>query len=152
MSRPAKATGARVRHDTNADNRKRGDIESSLRGSDSLPKPPKFLSQPQRKIFRRITRELGPSGVLSGLDDYIISTFAVAVDRLEAIERQMNEDPELIGSERLTRAQNKYVKDFYRCCNELCLSPQSRAKYSSARVAAEKKPSALMLALEDHAG
>ena len=28
-------------------------------------------------------------------------------------------------------AKDKYDKDFYRCCNELSLSPQSRAKIAN---------------------
>ena len=37
--------------------------------------------------------------------------------------------------------RDMYSKDFFRCCNELCLSPQSRAKLSIADLnkAPEKK-------------
>ena len=35
-------------------------------------------------------------------------------------------------------AKDKYTKDFFRCCNELCLSPQSRAKIALANANAAK--------------
>ena len=36
-------------------------------------------------------------------------------------------------------AKDKYNKDFYRCCNELSLSPQSRAKFGSLSLKAKEK-------------
>ena len=32
---------------------------------------------------------------------------------------------------RIMSTKEKYTKDFFRCCNELCLSPQSRAKIAN---------------------
>jgi phage terminase small subunit len=36
-------------------------------------------------------------------------------------------------------AKDKYTKDFFRCCNELSLSPQARAKLSISNVNAMKE-------------
>ena len=47
-------------------------------------------------------------------------------------------------------ARSKYMADFYRCCNELCLSPQARAKLgvvAAKSKAQEKDP--LLAALQD---
>ena len=39
----------------------------------------------------------------------------------------------------LMGSKDKYTKDFYRCCNELSLSPQSRAKLANINLTAEKE-------------
>ena len=46
------------------------------------------------------------------------------------IEKQANENPGLLITNGYKSARDMYSKDFFRCCNELCLSPQSRAKLS----------------------
>ena len=46
--------------------------------------------------------------------------------------------------------KDKYTKDLYRCCNELCLSPQARAKIGSLAVqAAKQREDPLLKALRD---
>lgn len=152
MARPAKATGARSRHETKDETNSRREIENAIRGEGSGPVPPQHLTKEQKKIFRSVVRELKASDMLGSLDTYILATFAIAVDRMTYIETEINADPQKIANDRLMKAKDKYTKDFYRCCTELCLSPQSRAKYSSAKMAADKGPSALMLALNSDAG
>ncbi|MBQ7939473.1 MAG: phage terminase small subunit P27 family [Clostridia bacterium] len=152
MARPAKATGARSRHETKEETNSRREIENAIRGEGSGPVPPQHLTKEQKKIFRSVVRELKASDMLGSLDAYILATFAIAVDRMTYIETEINADPQKIANDRLMKAKDKYTKDFYRCCTELCLSPQSRAKYSSAKMAADKGPSALMLALNSDAG
>ena len=152
MARPAKATGARSRHETKDETNSRREIENDIRGEGSGPVPPQHLTKEQKKIFRSVVRELKASDMLGSLDAYILATFAIAVDRMTYIETEINADPQKIANDRLMKAKDKYTKDFYRCCTELCLSPQSRAKYSSAKMTADKGPSALMLALNSDAG
>ena len=36
-------------------------------------------------------------------------------------------------------SKDKYTKDFFRCCNELSLSPQARAKIGSLALQAKEK-------------
>lgn len=152
MARPAKATGARSRHETKDEINSRREIEDAIRGEGNRPVPPQHLTKDQKKIFRSVVRELEASDMLGSLDTYILATFSIAVDRITYIETEINADPQKIANDRLMKAKDKYTKDFYRCCTELCLSPQSRAKYSSAKMAADKGPSALMLALNSDAG
>lgn len=58
-----------------------------------------------------------------------------AIDRNTELERQANEDPSLIYSKEFLSAKEKYTKIFFRCCNELSLSPQSRAKIAGLAAA-----------------
>ena len=43
----------------------------------------------------------------------------------------MNEDPDKRFDSTLLKARGIYAKDFQRYCNELCLSPQARAKIAN---------------------
>ncbi len=70
---------------------------------------------------------------------YILSTCAVALDRMRTIEIMINENPRLISDTDLRLALDKYTKDFFRCCNELSLSPQSRAKFANINMQAKEE-------------
>ena len=52
----------------------------------------------------------------------------------------INEDPSLIFNVKLMASKDKYTKDFFRCCNELGLSPQSRAKFANLMAAKAEDP------------
>ena len=139
MARPAKAVSTQSKHLTQKEKNVRIAAEESLRGKADKLKPPKFLNDSQKKIFRRVVKELEASKILGNTDVYILTSFAVAVDRLRTIEEMINELPLRLTDRDLISAKDKYTKDLYRCCNELSLSPQARAKIGSVNLAAEKQ-------------
>ena len=94
--------------------------------------------------------QLDECGILGSLDVYILTSCAIAIDRLENIERRVNEDESLMSDSALMATKDKYTKDLYRCCNELCLSPQARAKIGSlAAQAAKQREDPLLKALRE---
>lgn len=128
MARPAKAintaTGARTKEEIKG----RQQIEDKLKGSIGRLTPPKFLTVEQKTIFKKIVKELQNANILGKLDIPILAQTAVTIDRMQAIESKVNENPDLLFDKDLMSVRDKYSKDFFRCCNELSLSPQSRAK------------------------
>ncbi len=149
MARPAKATNLTSKHLTKEELSQRKEIESQLKGKADKITPPKTLSKTQKTIFKKIVNELKDSGVLGNLDVYILSTISIAIDRLNWIENVINENEIKMLDVDLMRAKEKYSKDFYRCCNELSLSPQSRAKISNINIKSQKaKGDPLLLALK----
>ena len=52
----------------------------------------------------------------------------IAIDRLQTIEKTINQDFDMIYNKELMQAKSKYTHDFLKFINEACLSPQSRAK------------------------
>lgn len=135
MGRPSKSAKVLTEcSQTKAEIATRVEAENKLKGN-GLPSPPKYLSEEQRGIFDRIVGLLKESDILSELDSDVLGICAVSLDRIAEIERRQNEDPELFGDSKLLAAKEKYTKDFFRCCNELCLSPQSRAKVAIATTA-----------------
>lgn len=132
MGRPSKSAKVLTEYSqTKAEIAARVETENKLKGS-GLPVAPGHLTEEQRGIFDRVVDQLKDSDILSELDSDIIGVYAVALDRLTEIERRQNEDPALFCDSKLLSAKEKYSKDFFRCCNELCLSPQSRAKVAIA--------------------
>lgn len=109
--------------------------EKALRGDGLAVKPPKYLKARQKKIFQAVVNLLSAAEVLGEGDEYIISRFAISAERLEYIETQINKDPELLFDQRLMASKGKYTQDFYRACNELSMSPQSRAKMGNLMLA-----------------
>lgn len=144
MARPCKP--ARVLTDksqTKAEIAERDAIEQKLRGEKVKLTPPKYLSSDQKKVFRRIVSWLKDSDILGSADVNIISVTAIAIDRISGIEQMVNEKPELLLNTALMGTKDRYTKDFFRGCNELGLSPQSRAKFANIK-ATKKEDDPLM--------
>lgn len=102
------------------------------------PSPPSHLTDEQKAIFNFICNELEESKILCSLDNFVLATCAIAVDRLNYIEARINTSNGEMFEKDVMAAKDKYTKDFFRCCNELCLSPQSRAKIALANANAAK--------------
>mgnify|MGYP003574923350 CR=1 FL=1 len=121
--------------------------EERLRGSGDTLKPSPHLDSSQKKIFYKIVDELKNSSILGNLDVYILDTCAIAIDRLQEIELLINQDINNLVNKSLMGAKDKYTKDFFKCCQELCLSPQSRAKVGNINIQQAEEESDPLLQL-----
>ena|ERR1700752_1949578 len=128
MGTPVKSIKLSSRHLSKEEIQVRSEMEDKLKGSDTKLTAPKHLSTKQKKIFNTIVNELKASGILGNLDVFLLETCSISIDRLQEIEQLINENIENLFNKQLMSAKEKYSKDFFRCCNELSLSPQSRAK------------------------
>lgn len=129
MSRPSKS--AKVLHpksQTKAEINARIETEDRLKGNSEKIKASSRLNANQKKIFNYIVDELKPSNILGNLDTYMLEVGAIAIDRLQSIEKEINRDFSMIYNKELMSAKSKYMHDFLKFCQEACLSPQSRAK------------------------
>ena len=61
---------------------------------------------------------------------FVLSQAAISIDRLNKLEEIINEDESYLMNNTFMACKRQYSSDFFKCCQELCLSPQSRAKIS----------------------
>lgn len=151
MARPAKSIDTNLQKMSKEEREARQKSEKELRGDNSKIKAFKYLNKRQKAIFKDILKNLNEN-ILSNLDVYLLNQTAITIERLEAIEQKINnagkvknEDGKEIDTldvktiVNLKSARDMYSKDFFRCCNELSLSPQSRAKLSISTPVEKKK-------------
>ena len=132
MARPCKVIDSQSRHNTKEEIEKRKAAEEAIKGSDDkINNPPTYLNDKQKEIYKYIITELADTNILNNLDVFILCTFYISFERLHFIETTINKNTSLIMNKDIMSAKDKYTKDLYRCCNELSLSPQSRAKLGS---------------------
>lgn len=149
MARPSMSAKTTAKHLTEAEKTAKLSVEEKLRGSAAKLKPPKYLTAPQKKIFRYIVGELAESQILGNLDIYVLAECCIALDRMREIETRINEDPVQLSNEKLLQTKDRYTKSFFRCCNELCLSPQSRAKMGNLNLQAKEENPLIKALSED---
>lgn len=130
MARPAKSVELQSSHLTKQEITVRKNTENMLRGSTAV-RPPYHLTKAQKKIFRAILQAFLKADIAGELDAYILAEGAVVIDRLQQIEQKINDQPELLLDKDVMSIRKGYTQDFFRICNELSLSPQSRAKLGS---------------------
>lgn len=129
MARPCKSASLLTESSqTKKEIQQRIDNEEKLKGKADNINPPDYLNSNQVDLFNYIKSELEESKLLSNLDVYILTKCSIAIDRLQWIESQVNKNLSLLLNDKLMSRKKDYDSDFYRCCNELSLSPQSRAK------------------------
>lgn len=148
--RPAKAVVVNSKNFTQDEKNARSEMESKVRGVAVKPEPPEHMADDQREIFQFIVDGLVESEILGKLDVFVLESTAVAVARLRKINQMVDRDDSLLSDTALQGSRSKYQSDLWRGCNELCLSPQARAKLGSIAAQAkrgEKDP--LEAALED---
>lgn len=139
MARPSKSVKVMSKNLTKEEKELRLETEEKLKGGADNISPPTHLNASQKKIFYYIIEQLKESGILGNLDTYILSQAAISIDRLQKIEKMINKDINKIYDKDLLKAKSEYTKDFFRCCNELSLSPQSRAKLGNINLQAEQE-------------
>ena len=130
MARPAMSANVTSKHLTKSEKETKLSVEKKLKGTGKL-KPPDYLSPEQKKIFKFIVKSLEDSDILAGTDIYVLSECSICIDRMQYIEKQVNDNPELLADSSLMATKDRYTKAFFRYCNELCLSPQARAKIAN---------------------
>ena len=148
MGRPAKNVELLSKHLTKEEKQRREEKEKQYNVANDKVIAPHYLTEAQVNIFNYIVTELTESGIVGNLDVFILATCAIAIDRLQEIESKVNAKFGLITNNALMAAKDKYSKDFYRCCNELSLSPQSRAKLANINMN-KKEDDPLLSALRD---
>lgn len=139
MVRPSKSVRVMSKNLTKEEKELRLETEEKLKGGADNISPPTYLNASQKKIFNYIIEQLKESGILGNLDTYILSQASISIDRLQKIEKMINKDINRIYDKDLLKAKSEYTKDFFRCCNELSLSPQSRAKLGNINLQAEQE-------------
>ena len=139
MARPCKSAGLLTEcSQTKAEIAARQEKETQLRGkSKKPPTAPVWLTANQKKIFSLIVAELKEADILCKLDVWILQECVIEIDSLEQIDKACNADPTLIYAKDVLSAREKNTKILFRCCNELSLSPQSRAKIANINVQAD---------------
>lgn len=137
MARPCKSVATISKNLTKEEKAIRLMHEETLKGNSELS-PPAYLNDRQKKLFEFIIAELKNAGILCGLDTYMLETCVIAIDRLQEIETKINNEFDLILDSKIMSAKDKYTKDLYRCCNELSLSPQARAKLANINLQAKQ--------------
>lgn len=138
MARPAKSVAVNAKHLTADEREARLAGEAKLKGKGGKPTPPKYLTDEQKKIFRDVVRQLEPSGTLCKLDADILVSYSVAKAALNDINAKIASAPVLLTDKEIISARRQYSSEYFRCLNELCLSPQSRAKMANMAVQAQK--------------
>lgn len=138
MARPARSAAVNSKHLTNDERSMRLAGEQKLKGSGKRPAPPKHLTDEQKKIFKSVVKELAEADILCTLDSAILAQYSIAKDMLRQIDDQIREAPEMLACAPFMSSRKQYMADFFRCTNELCLSPQSRAKMANMALNAPK--------------
>ena len=151
MGRPAKSVNQKAGAMTAEEIKIREESEKKLKGGSKALAPPSYLTKSQKDIFKYIVANLKDAEILGNLDQYILQYTAVTIDKMIEIDTELNQmgmtDP--MNVSRMITARSNLSRDFFRCLNELSLSPQARAKISIANVKAIKeKKNSLLEALD----
>lgn len=147
MPRPAKPIELQTCHNTKSDIQKRKSVQNVLKGDNACIVPPYKLSDSQLNIFNKIRDVYDNVGLIGELDVYTLAECAVVIDRLQVLEMMINDNPDLLTDKDIMSIRKGYTQDYYRLCNELGLSPQSRAKLGSLSLQKDKQNNDKLLTL-----
>lgn len=106
-------------------------------------KPSSRLNANQKKLFLEIKHHIENVGIHGDIDAHMLETCAIAIDRLQNIEKMINADFDRIRDRELMAAKSKYTADFIKGVEFFGMAPTARAKFGSlltAKKEQEKDP------------
>lgn len=139
MARPAKPRSEALekgerKHRSKKENEIRVAAEKRLKLKRDNMDPPDYLTEDQKEIYNFILEELDESKLLTNLDTFILVKTAVNINRQIELIKAGNSAEGRESKEISVAVKNQLDSEFFRCCNELGLSPQARAKLSISAV------------------
>lgn len=137
-------------HRTKEEIENRKEQQEKLKGKNDKIEPTQNINKNQLEIFNLIKLEMAESEVLSNLDSYMLTQFSIAIDKLAYLDELAEKKPALILNKDFKSSKKLYFDIFTKCCNELSMSPQSRAKLANINsLAQQEKEDPILQALKD---
>src|SRR4051812_15244466 len=118
MGRPPKNVDVNRKHLEKETALLRKNAEAVLQGEEQDLAPPSRLNANQRKIWKHIVEHLKTVKILGHIDAYLLENGVVAIDRLQVIEKTINQNFEMIMDRQLMNAQSKYFGVMHKMCND----------------------------------
>lgn len=136
----------------NEKKRIRKEVETKLKGSETISKdPPPSLCEVGKQVYREILQTF-PKDFLCRTDSYVVTVVADSIAQMQKLREQINElDALTVSESKLVITYQKYAEILKKFSPELGLSPQSRAQLShlvTKEKEAEKDP--LLTVLKGH--
>src|SRR6476620_9374435 len=106
-------------------------------------KPSSRLNSNQKKLFLEIKHHIENVGIHGDIDAHMLETCAIAIDRLQNIEKMINADFDRIRDRELMAAKTKYTADFIKGVEFFGMAPTARDKFGTlltAKKEEEKDP------------
>lgn len=136
-------------HRTKEEIENRKEQQEKLKGDNTKIEPTESLSQEQQDIFDTIKYELKSSNILSNVDSYWLTKLAISESTLREINQKKAAKPSIIFNKDFKSTEKHYFDIFAKCCNEIGLSPISRAKLANINSLAQaEKEDPLIKALK----
>lgn len=133
---------------TKAEKSARLQVEKKLQTGPLQKKPPDYLTDAQKTVYKWLYRQLQPTELMSSVDTKILCNACIIIERLERLDGDINRDPRLIVDKDYVNARDKYFRQYIVVCQQLGLSPVARAKFGTlAASKAKKKTDPLLAAL-----
>lgn len=126
-------------HRTKEEVQNRKEIQEKLKGNNDKIEPTQKLTENQNRIFEDVKNLLKESEILSNADSFLLTQFAVAADKLQYLDQKANEKPSLIFNKDFKSSKKLYFDIFSKCCDNLALTPQSRAKIANINITSDKE-------------
>lgn len=137
------------RHSTKAEIKARKEAEDQIKGNDDLVYvPPKNFNKEEKEVYKFLISELYVSNILSNLDIVILEQTVECIIKMKQIKKETS-TLDLFEQKDFTSMYREFFSMYLKCCNELGLSPASRAKMANAKVQAKVKLNDPLLNIRD---
>lgn len=93
-----------------------------------IPRPPTWLNDNAKKIYKATAKEIVNLGVAGRCDINVLAIYSMQLDRLQVLSQQENKDPSA------NRMLNDLTASTLSLIKELGISPSARAKMRIAKV------------------
>ena len=115
-------------HWTKAQLEERKNRELKTEKLTKVPNCPSYLNDNQRKIFKKVCKQLIEVNILTALDIDTVARYAIASDLYQEITERINSNMELLLDSKIINTQNKLHKQLSELSNALCLNIVARSK------------------------
>lgn len=126
-------------HRTKEEIENRREVQEKIKYKNDKIEPSQKLNEKQNEIFKYVKDLLKESEILSNADSFLLTQFAVALDKLQYLDQKANDSPNIIFNKDFKSSKKLYFDIFSKCCDNLALTPQSRAKIANINILANKE-------------
>lgn len=128
MARPCVSASMSRQKISNEERKRRIENERILRGNNDKLKPPNFLINEGKKIYKWLVNETVEAETFGNIDKFILELFSDTYATWKELSEMYHNEQDFEKREKIDKMKKRYTDQLPRLMNELGLTPSTRAK------------------------